>query len=104
MRRYATILTAMSNVKRLEILHALIADELPVGKLAAHVGLSQSSLSQHLAKLRSAKLVQTRRDAQTIYYSSSSVEVKAVLSALKDAMGEPEPVEKGKRPLKASTN
>lgn len=79
----------MSNVKRLEILTALVDEEFPVGKLAAQVGLSQSALSQHLAKLRTAKLVQTRRDAQTIFYSSNSVEVKAVLSALRETMGEP---------------
>ncbi|MGV3552431.1 ArsR/SmtB family transcription factor [Rhizobium sp.] len=88
MKRYATVLAAMSNAKRLEILSTLVEDELPVGKLASQVGLSQSALSQHLAKLRSAKLVQTRRDAQTIYYSSNSDEVKAVLSALRQTMGE----------------
>jgi DNA-binding transcriptional ArsR family regulator len=89
MKRYSTVLAAMSNAKRLEILTALVGSEIPVGKLAAQVGLSQSALSQHLAKLRSAKLVETRRDAQTIFYSSNSVEVKAVLSALRDTIGEP---------------
>lgn len=89
MKRYSAVLAAMSNVKRLEILTALVDEEFPVGKLAAQVGLSQSALSQHLAKLRTAKLVQTRRDAQTIFYSSNSVEVKAVLSALRETMGEP---------------
>lgn len=89
MKRYSAILAAMANTKRLEILSTLVEGEIPVGKLADQVGLSQSALSQHLAKLRSAKLVQTRREAQTIYYSSNSDEVKAVLSALKDTLGEP---------------
>jgi DNA-binding transcriptional ArsR family regulator len=58
------------------------AGEVPVGIFANHVGLSQSALSQHLSKLRAQKLVTTRRDAQTIYYSSSSEQVMKVLTTL----------------------
>ena len=53
-----------------------------VGVLADAVGLSQSALSQHLAKLRTGKFVTTRRDAQTIYYSSRSSEVSRLLQTL----------------------
>nr|CAD30329.2 negative transacting factor [Rhizobium etli] len=65
----AALLSAMANPKRLLILCSLVKGEVAVGVLATQVGLSQSALSQHLSKLRAQKLVKTRRDAQTIYYS-----------------------------------
>ena len=78
----ADLLMALSNSKRLEILLLLIREEMAVGKLAEAVGLGQSALSQHLAKLRLAKLVTTRRDAQSIYYSSKSAEVMRIRQVL----------------------
>lgn len=80
----ADLLSAMSNAKRLLILCNLVAGEMPVGQLAETVGLSQSALSQHLAKLRARKLVSTRRDAQTIYYSIASESVYQVLETIGD--------------------
>ena len=80
----AALLSAMANPKRLLILCNLVKGEIPVGALAQEVGLSQSALSQHLSKLRAQKLVKTRRDAQTIYYSSSSEPVLKILEALTD--------------------
>ena len=80
----AGLLTAMANPKRLMILCSLVQGEVPVGVLASQVGLSQSALSQHLSKLRAQKLVKTRRDAQTIYYSSTSEAVMKVLGTLED--------------------
>lgn len=78
----AQLLAAMANPKRLLILCNLVGGEMAVGALATTVDLSQSALSQHLAKLRALKLVKTRRDAQTIYYSLASHEVQAVLETL----------------------
>ncbi|THV21318.1 ArsR/SmtB family transcription factor [Peteryoungia ipomoeae] len=78
----ASLLSAMANPKRLMILCSLVEGEVPVGVLANQVGLSQSALSQHLSKLRAQKLVKTRRDAQTIYYSSTSESVIKILSTL----------------------
>ncbi|MDM9621668.1 transcriptional regulator [Rhizobium sp. AC44/96] len=80
----AALLSAMANPKRLLILCNLVKGEIPVGALATEVGLSQSALSQHLSKLRAQKLVKTRRDAQTIYYSSSSEQVIKILETLQD--------------------
>jgi DNA-binding transcriptional ArsR family regulator len=80
----AGLLTAMANPKRLMILCSLVEGEVPVGVLATQVGLSQSALSQHLSKLRAQKLVKTRRDAQTIYYSSTSEAVIKILGTLED--------------------
>ena len=78
----AALLSAMANPKRLMILCNLVNGEITVGVLANQVGLSQSALSQHLSKLRAQKLVKTRRDAQTIYYSSNSSQVLTLLAAL----------------------
>jgi DNA-binding transcriptional ArsR family regulator len=85
----AALLSAMANPKRLMILCSLVKGEIPVGILATQVGLSQSALSQHLSKLRAQKLVKTRRDAQTIYYSSTSEPVMKVLATLEDIYFQP---------------
>lgn len=78
----AQLLSAMANPKRLLIMCNLVGGEMAVGALANTVDLSQSALSQHLAKLRALQLVKTRRDAQTIYYSLASQEVQAILETL----------------------
>jgi len=81
-KRASTLLKAMSNQHRLMILCQLVPGEKCVGELEKIVGLSQSALSQHLARLRRDTLVQTRRDAQTIYYSLSGDEASAVIETL----------------------
>ncbi|MQX34905.1 ArsR/SmtB family transcription factor [Roseospira navarrensis] len=81
-RNASTLLKAMSNEYRLLILCQLVGQERSVGELERVVGLSQSALSQHLARLRRDDLVKTRRVAQTIYYSLKGSEVSAVLDTL----------------------
>ncbi|EDQ34164.1 putative transcriptional regulator [Hoeflea phototrophica DFL-43] len=78
----ATLLSAMANQKRLLILCNLARGEVQVGVLAERVQLSQSALSQHLAKLRNQGLVSTRREAQTIFYSINSNPVLQMLRTL----------------------
>jgi DNA-binding transcriptional ArsR family regulator len=81
-RGASTLLKAMSNQYRLLILCQLHGGECSVGELERVVGLSQSALSQHLARLRRDDLVRTRRVAQTIYYSLKGEEVAAILGTL----------------------
>lgn len=82
------LLKAMSNESRLVVLSTLAEKgESSVGSLEPTVGLSQSALSQHLARLRRDGLVTTRRDAQTIYYSLASDDVRTVLRALNGHFG-----------------
>lgn len=81
-RRASTLLKAMSNEHRLMVLCQLLHGEKSVGELERLIGLSQSALSQHLARLRRDNLVQTRRQAQTIFYSLSGKEAEAVLGTL----------------------
>ena len=78
----STLLKAMSNQSRLLILCQLNEGEKSVGELERIVGLSQSALSQHLARLRRDKLVQTRREAQTIFYSLHGDEALRVIKTL----------------------
>ncbi len=76
------LLKSLANDRRLLILCHLSQSEKSVGELERLVDLSQSALSQHLARLRRDNLVQTRREAQTIYYSVASPEADAVLQTL----------------------
>lgn len=81
-RRASNLLKAMSNEHRLLILCQLLKGEKSVGELEKLIGLSQSALSQHLARLRRDDLVKTRRCAQTIYYSLKGDEASAVIDTL----------------------
>jgi len=78
----AGFLKLMANPHRLMILCHLLDRELSVGELNEHLPLSQSALSQHLAVLRKAGLVKTRREQQTIHYSLASGQVNAVMAVL----------------------
>lgn len=78
----AQLLAALANESRLAILCELVDGERSVGSLVGAVGLAQSALSQHLAKLRAAGIVATRRDAQTIYYSLASAAAGSVMKTL----------------------
>lgn len=76
------LLKAMANERRLLILYHLAHREHCVTELGSLIGLSQSALSQHLAKLRRDRLVSTRREAQTIYYSVHNKDVLTLLGTL----------------------
>jgi len=72
----------MANKSRLMILCYLAEGEKSVSELQRHVGLRQSALSQHLAILRNAHIVRTRRSSQSVYYSLASQEVRAIMATL----------------------
>lgn len=78
----ANLLKALANENRLMILCSLIEGEVSVGDLNARVPLSQSALSQHLASLREAGLVSTRKEAQTVYYRLEGVAAVRVIEVL----------------------
>ena len=78
----ARLLRALSHGARLRVVCELVDGERSAGELVRASGLSQSALSQHLAKLRTEKLVATRRDAQTIYYSIADPKALQVLKVL----------------------
>ncbi|GAK44648.1 AsrR family transcriptional regulator [Tepidicaulis marinus] len=81
----AAMMKLLSNENRLLILCQLVAHgEMSVGALAEAVGLGQSALSQHLAKLRADGLVATRRAAQVIHYRIADPNAAKLLSVLKE--------------------
>ena len=82
LRPAARLMKALSSEARLLILCELGQGERSVGQLGEVVGLSQSALSQHLARLRADGLVRTRRQSQTIFYTLASREVSAVIEVL----------------------
>lgn len=79
----AALLKMLANENRLLILCHLIAEEeISVGDLTSRIGLSQSALSQHLAKLRDQDLVAFRREAQTLFYRVGDERAAQVLILL----------------------
>ncbi|HTM96687.1 MAG TPA: metalloregulator ArsR/SmtB family transcription factor [Croceibacterium sp.] len=81
----ARLLKAMANERRLLVLcHLAVAGEISVGELTDRVGLSQSALSQHLARLRAERLVATRKSAQSVFYRVCDPKAQQVLALLHD--------------------
>lgn len=78
----AALLRALAHEARLLVLCQLVEGEHSAGELQSSSDLSQSALSQHLAKLRAEGLVATRRDAQTIYYRLADPNVEKIIAAL----------------------
>ncbi|MET0598705.1 MAG: metalloregulator ArsR/SmtB family transcription factor [Mesorhizobium sp.] len=97
----AEFLMLLGNAKRLAIMAYLLEGEMTVGSIAKKVALSQSALSQHLAKLRSLDLVDTRRDRQMIYYSCRSDAVQRLFLTLGDIFAEND-LRSPERPLLAA--
>ena len=77
------VLRSLAHEGRLLVLCYLAeAGELSVGELVDRIGLSQSALSQHLAKLRAEGLVATRKSAQTVYYRVAEPRILTLLATL----------------------
>lgn len=81
-KQASRLLKAIGNERRLMVLCHLAEGEKSVGALEELVGLSQSALSQHLARLRRDNIVRTRRSAQTIYYSLATEAPLGILQSL----------------------
>jgi DNA-binding transcriptional ArsR family regulator len=79
----AGVLRAVANERRLMILCRLVeVGEAHVGGLAETVGLSQSALSQHLAKMRAEGIVATRRESQTVWYRIADPRIERLFATL----------------------
>ena len=85
----ATILKLLANEQRLLLLCRLTQGEMSVGTLVELCQLQQSSVSQHLGKLRAGGLVRTRRDGTTIYYRLADDGVRQLIDMLCDQFGRP---------------
>lgn len=78
----AGLMKLLSHPHRMMILCELKQGECSVSELSEKIGIPQSPLSQHLARMRHEGVVTTRRQAQTVYYSLLGEEVGAVVSLL----------------------
>lgn len=97
------LLKALSNEHRLLILCNLGDGEKSVGELQELIGLGQSALSQHLARLRRDGLVKTRRQSQTIYYSLAGEAASRVIAVLYELYCSPPPAASGRRRQRSDT-
>ena len=83
------LLKSLSHPKRLLILCQLVEAERAVGDLATLLDMREAAVSQQLALLRKDRLVKTRRDGRTIYYSLARPDVKKLIGFLYDAYCKP---------------
>lgn len=81
-KKAEAMLKVLANAKRLMILCHLVQSEKTVSEIADFSGLSQSAVSQHLAKMRAAELVEADKRGKEVYYRVGSPEVNAILSTL----------------------
>lgn len=85
----ADLLMLLASPHRLRILCTLLEGEHSVSELEAVVDLSQSALSQHLARLRGAGIVATRRESQSILYSIADARAERLLEVLAEVFCKP---------------
>ncbi|WP_255406083.1 helix-turn-helix transcriptional regulator [Novosphingobium sp. CF614] len=83
----AAFLKVVANEQRLLLLCRLREGEASVGELVGLCGLSQSSVSQHLGRMREAGFVQTRRENTTIFYRLADARVQALMTFLCSQFG-----------------
>jgi ArsR family transcriptional regulator len=91
----AEVLKTLASPRRLEILHALAAGPIEVGRLAKAIGASQPNVSQHLAVLRGAGVVEAEREGREVRYRLADSDVmvacglmRAVLERRLSRLGE----------------
>jgi len=87
----ARVLATLAHGGRLLALCHLLDGEKSVGRLAELIGLTPAALSQHLARMRDQRLIEARRDGQTVYYRVASREVREILETLYRLYCAPQP-------------
>lgn len=79
----AALLKALANPVRLRIVHGLLVSGCRnVRCMEEHTGMSQSCISQHLQKLRSAGVVEAERVGNEVYYRVSSPQARSLMAVL----------------------
>lgn len=76
----AEVFRMLADPTRVRLLWALVGRELSVNELVAEVGRPGPAVSQHLAKLRLARLVQTRRAGTSVYYRPANDHVEQLVT------------------------
>lgn len=85
-RLQAEILKTLASPRRLEILHHLADGPSEVGRLAADIGASQPNVSQHLAVLRAAGIVEAERDGREVRYRLTDPEVMVACAVMRGVL------------------
>ncbi len=85
---HAKVCKGIADPKRLLIINALRDGERSVTDLCDDLDLPQANVSQHLAVLRDRGLVDTRRDAQRVFYSLTSYKIVQAIDLLREVMAE----------------
>ncbi|TAK00783.1 MAG: ArsR family transcriptional regulator [Chloroflexota bacterium] len=82
----AEVLKVLASPRRLEILHVLADGPMEVGRLAVALGASQPNVSQHLAVMRSAGMVEAERDGREIRYRLVDPEVLTACAVMRGVL------------------
>ncbi len=80
--RASSLMKTLGHAGRLMVLCHLADHEMSVGEIAESLEMSQSALSQHLARMRAEGLVETRRESQTVYYRLADGDARQVIESL----------------------
>jgi ArsR family transcriptional regulator, virulence genes transcriptional regulator len=82
----AEVLKTLASPRRLEILHALARGPIEVGRLAQLIGASQPNVSQHLAVLRTAGLVEAEREGREVRYRLADPDVMVACALMRSVL------------------
>jgi len=85
---HAEVCKALANAKRLEILNLLRGGEMTVGDVVKHMRVSKANVSQHLAVMRRAGIVESRRDGANVYYRVSNPKVTRACELMREVLME----------------
>ncbi len=82
----ASLLKALAHPRRLEIIHLIREQELPVTDIHTMLDLPQANISQHLMVLREANIVQTRREGKQVLYSLNDLRITKASDLLREVL------------------
>lgn len=88
LERAADLMRVLAHPHRLRICERILADDVSVGELAAHLGIPQNAVSQHLAILRAHGVLDRRRDGKSVYYHVIHPSAEWMLSCIRRHAGE----------------
>lgn len=88
----ARLLRLLGNEARLALVLRIGAGETAVADLEAELGIRQPNLSQHLAELRAAGLLASRREGRAVFYRLADGRAEAIVDCLAKAIGHAPPV------------
>jgi len=96
-KRFSKYFKAFGDPSRLKIVTLLASKEMSVNDIAEAIGLSQPTVSRHLAILRDADVVIDRREGQNVFYSLNKVSVQSCCTGFCDCLAIPIPVPKKRK-------